>query len=200
MLTMNAKTHTTINFDKITSQPAPSWRTFAYWRELAIYFWVFSILGSYLEVLALLLSLSGTWRPVMVSYLPVAAPYGLGIAAIIAIILPIVKRYKPHVITTFVLCTLVSSAVEYASASFVVFFNNGHNQYWDYSGQPFNLNGFIALKSSVIFGILLVLFIYFLYPICEKYIRRIDAKWLNLVFWVMLVAYAADLFLFYILK
>lgn len=167
-------------------------RSHRFWQKMFIYFWIFSIFGHYLEVFWTMIPMSGTWRPIMESVLPIAAPYGIGAVTLIILVWPFAKNNRTHPIIIYILCTIVASAVEYLSALFVIV-TRGHNQFWSYSNHPYNLNGYISLDSSLVLGIIATLFLYFVYPNCEKIINKIKWRWLNVAFWIMLVSYLIDL-------
>lgn len=168
-----------------------SLKSFKYWQKIYIYFWLFSILGHYLETVWII-PLGTQWRPIMETLTPVAIPYGLGAVVSIFFVWPIVKRRAANIAVVFILSTLLSSIVEYLCALSVVIMR-GNNQFWDYTNNPFNLNGFISADSSLVFGVLATAFIYFVYPPFEKVFSKISYKWINAIFWVTFISYAADL-------
>ena len=47
-------------------------------------------------------------------------------------------------------------------------------KYWDYSHLRFNIHGRVCLKNSIFWGLLGVIFICYLHPFIEKYIKLID--------------------------
>lgn len=178
------------------SKSAPRWRTVRFWQEIFIYFWVFSLAGHYLEIIVAqayhLLTGNPPWQPIIMTVVPLAAPYGMGVVTIILAVIPLMKRYHLQPISVFALSVVATSLVEYGSALFVVIFD-GHNQFWNYSNLPYNINGYVALRSSVAFGVLAVIFIYCVYPYCEKHLRRIKDRHINILFWMLLIAYLVDL-------
>lgn len=61
---------------------------------------------------------------------------------------PVIK-----ILTCFILCTILCSIVEYATAAIIVA-GYGYNPYWDYSNMNFNIDGYICLRNSLLFGVL----------------------------------------------
>ncbi len=66
---------------------------------------------------------------------------------------------------------------------------------WDYSSQPFNLNGRICLLYSIFWGVLGVLWIKHIYPVMAKLILKIPNVWGKAVTWVLLVFFVFDSFM-----
>lgn len=178
---------------------APLRRTSRYWQEIFIYFWVFSFIGHYLELIwaraASALTDHPMFNQVVLTFIPLAAPYGIGVAAEVLIMVPLVRRFRLHPLVVVVSNVLLMGLVEYLSAATIVLFT-GHNRFWDYNDIAFNLNGYTALQPALIFGVAVTLFLYFVYPACDRLIRRINDRWLTIIFWILLISYGADL-LFY---
>lgn len=178
---------------------APRFFSWRYWQEMSVYFWVCSILGHYMEVfwswVQGLITHRAVWHPIMPSFLPISVPYGFGMVAVLIFVLPIIKKYKANPIIAYLLCSFFCGLVEYICAALIVIVC-GHNKYWDYTHQPFNFNGYTSLEASVTFGVIAFIFLFFVYPFCEKYIKRIKSKYLNFFFWFMIVAYSLDLVVF----
>lgn len=184
----------------MTSQPTKSSpplprSKFAFWQILFIYFWVFSLAGHYLELMwapiSAWISKTPLWQPTTYTILPLAPPYGLGVVAIILLIIPLAKRYDLRVSGTFILSTIVTGVVEYICATILVWLF-GSNIYWDYSHRPFNLQGRICLENCLLFGLAATFFIYLIYPFCEKLINKLTQKRINLIFWTMFISYGLD--------
>ncbi|MDD2482879.1 MAG: putative ABC transporter permease [Candidatus Shapirobacteria bacterium] len=166
---------------------------FLFFQKMFIYFWVFSIVGHFLELIWIYILPSG-WYPITPTIMPLAPPYGLGVVAIIVLVIPLVKKYKLNVFSVFILCTLVSSSVEYLCAAFIVLFY-GYNKFWDYSSKPFNLNGYIYLQNMIIFGILTTIFLYFIYPFFNKFLQKLRKHQIDIIFWIFFSSYTLDVLL-----
>jgi len=178
-----------LNFENIK----PTWASF---KQLYVLFWITSFTGHYLEVIwARTLHVFfgySVWHPSAPTIMPLAPPYGLGAVAVILLIWPLIKRYKLNPVGSFVLSVFVTGLVEYLCA-FCLVVVSGHNEYWDYTGRFLNINGYVCLQSSLIFGLVSICFLYFVYPYYEKFIKRFDEKHFNAIFWVLFVSYAIDL-------
>lgn len=149
-------------------------RHFAQGKSFYKLFWVFFI-GCFLGVVV-----ERTWCYVRYGfyeprvgliYGPFNLVYGIGAWALTLSLYSFRNRGK---IFSFVGGALVGSCVEYACSWFqeMVFGSAS----WDYSNQPFNLNGRICLLYSIYWGVLGVLWIKELYPRMAKLILKIPNK------------------------
>lgn len=179
------------------SRSLPPWRSFAFWQKIFIYYFLFSLGGHYLEILWAIIGqfVFGLppWRPTIVGIAPLAPPYGFGAVAAIVIIKPLIKRYNLKFLAIFILSVVVSSIVEYLCAACIVLLL-GHNPFWNYSNRFLNINGYICLKNSLLFGVALTFFIYKVLPTSEKIFDKLKKSIpLNVFFWLLLVVYILDL-------
>ena len=149
-------------------------RHFAQGKSFYKLFWVFFI-GCFLGVMVERIWCFvryGLYEPrVGLIYGPFNLVYGIGAWALTLALYPFRNRGK---IFSFIGGALVGSAVEYACSWFqeMVFGSVS----WDYSSQPFNLNGRICLLYSIYWGVLGVLWIKELYPRMAKLILKIPNK------------------------
>lgn len=174
----------------------PSFRSFSFWQQSFICFWMFSLIGHYLEIIWTrvlhLITSNSLWIPKTPTVVPLAVPYGLGAVTIILVIYPLMKRYKLHPVIVFILSTIITSAVEYMCAVFNTL-TFGHNPFWDYSDRLLNVNGYICLSNSLLFGVVAMFFIYFILPSFEKALKSLTSSQLNIIFWILLSSYGMDL-------
>lgn len=170
--------------------------SFAIFQKLFIIFWVFSFLGHYLEILWALFNHvifgSQLWVPSTPTILPLAPPYGLGVVAVIVFTWPLVKHHDFGPIEAFIVNVFISGIVEYLCAAFLVFVV-GYNKFWDYSNQPFNINGYICLENSLLFGFGVTLFLYYIYPLYTKAMNKLKQEQIDTLFWVLFISYGVDL-------
>lgn len=130
--------------------------------EILVYgfliFFLCSFIGYFLEVFWVFL---GTKKLVNRGFLcgPIIPIYGVGAVLILFCLF----RYYDDPIVVFVFGLIITSALEY----FVSFLMEKifHNKWWDYSDDPYNLNGRICLKNSLVFGILAIIIIYLVTPL-----------------------------------
>lgn len=74
-------------------------------------------------------------------------------------------RYISTPIAMFVMAAVVCTLFEYITS--VIMEKLFHARWWDYSSEPFNVNGRVCLHNSLAFGILGVLLLYFINPFVE---------------------------------
>lgn len=170
--------------------------TGVFWQKIFIYFWIFSIVGHYIEIIwaeanHIFLNYP-LWHPIIPTFMPLAAPYGFGVVGVILFVWPLMKHYKLHPLGVFVASVIVTSVIEYICAVIIVLFV-GHNYFWNYTGQFLNINGYVCLQSGLLFGAGATIFLYFVYPYCEKVLNRFSQKQLSGLFWVLFVGYGVDL-------
>jgi uncharacterized membrane protein len=167
-------------------------RSFKFWRNAFLIFWIFSFIGHLLEYIwAVLPAIIG--QPAHVAHIPffvVAMPYGLGALALIWLVWPFVNRGRIGIVATYFLSVLVTTAVEFICAAVVVFFL-GHNPFWNYSNEPFNLFGYVCLPNSLAFGFVAVLMVYYIFPLLNNFLNGIKGRWLDVVFWILFISYTA---------
>lgn len=129
-------------------------------------FFIYAILGWGLEVAfhALVTGkfinrgfLNGPWCPV----------YGFGASAVLACLLPL----RGNVPLLFLGSVLVTSALEWLTG--FVLEQLFHQRWWDYSDEPFNLNGYICLRFSLAWGLACLLVVDFLHPAVLWLIARL---------------------------
>ena len=168
-----------------------TWRQPAFWRNLFIYFWFFSLLGHLLEVSWAWIT-NSHFTPNIPTFTPIAPPYGLGVVALILIVAPVYRRFKKmNILVVFLLATIVTAAVEYLCAVVIVLVL-GDNPFWDYSAQPFNLQGYVCLQNALLFGLVSTIFLRFIFPRLENLLQKISRKALNDTFLLLVTTYTAD--------
>ncbi len=171
-----------------------------YPEKLFIYFWLFSILGHYLEVVGAYLThfITGNemWHPATMTHIPLAVPYGLGAAAAILLAGDLAKNGKINALQVFAVNLIACSVIEYTCAAILVELY-GYNKYWDYSDRFLNINGYICLEASLAFGVLATLFIYYAHPRLEDKLSRMTERQIEFIFAFMFVSYVLDAIITY---
>ncbi|MDR1197038.1 MAG: putative ABC transporter permease, partial [Candidatus Nomurabacteria bacterium] len=175
----------------------PNPRSLRFWRDSFLYFWIFSLIGHFLEYPWIwLMNLFGeglSYPPLFV----IAAPYGFGVLGILWFIYPIFRNRKIGIVSAYIYGVLICTAIEFVCA-LVVFLTYGHNPFWDYSAEvitilgttiPLNLFGFVCLKNSLAFGVVSLVVLYFLFPFTDNLMKALGQRKLNVIFWVIFTAY-----------
>ena len=100
-------------------------------------------------------------------YLPV---YGFGSVLIILLL----KRYKDKPIYLFILSILVTGTLEYLTG--YLLFIRYRRTWWNYNGLLLNINGYVCLRSVLMFSVLSFILIYIIDPFVDKIIKKYSNK------------------------
>lgn len=101
--------------------------------------------------------LNGPWCPV----------YGFGVVIVLAFLEPL----KSNLLLLFLGSVVLTSALEWATG--FVLEKIFHQRWWDYSDQPFNLNGYICLRFSIAWGLACLFVVKPLHPSVLLVIRLV---------------------------
>ncbi len=101
---------------------------------------------------------------------PVCPIYGFGVLLVIGLLLQV----KGNILLLFLGSVLLTSMLEWLTGWTLekIF----HHKWWDYSDSPFNLNGYICLKFSLMWGMACVLIINVIHPLIIDFVSLIDIK------------------------
>ena len=168
------------------------WRQVRFWRDIFLYYWIFSLIGHAIELLwasfGVMLTIKSAGHLATIPIFAIAAPYGLGAVALLLFVYPLVERRKLGLIRAYFLSVVITSVIEFISALLVVFVM-GSNPFWDYSNRFMNLFGFVCLGNSLLFGVISVVSIKWLFPWAEKWRAGISENYLNIAFWILFPSY-----------
>jgi uncharacterized membrane protein len=139
------------------------------WRIMA-YFVIYSFLGFVLETIYGLLTKGVIESRQSFLYGPFCSIYGLG--AVVMILL--LQYFKKNNYTLFFGGYVIGSLIEY----FVSLFGEMilHVKWWDYSTEPFNINGRVCLFYSLAWGILAIYLVKHVNPAIDSFIDKIKKK------------------------
>ena len=119
----------------------------------------------------------GPWVPI----------YGYG--GILVILL--LWRFRKSILRVFLYGSIISTVFEYLT-SVVLEYGLGV-VYWDYSDEPFNVNGRITLVSSLAFGVFSLLGMFVLGPAAVWIAKRLKPKTRRIVAIVLCCLYGLDI-------
>ena len=111
-----------------------------------------------------------------------------GYSAIIMIFF--LQRYESDILVLFVMGTIIASIAEYVTSYLMEKLFNA--RWWDYSHIPFNLNGRICLKNSMLFGLLAVILIYVVNPFITSTLNQIPKNILMYISLLILIIFVID--------
>ena len=148
--------------------------------ETLFLFFIYAFLGWCLEVAyhALVTGqfinrgfLNGPWCPV----------YGFGALAVLACLLPL----RENQFLLFLGSVAVTSAIEWLTGFALE--KLFHQHWWDYSDQPFNLNGYICLRFSLAWGVACLVVVDAVHPLVLWCVAHFPHT-LGLIFLALLLA------------
>lgn len=145
------------------------------------YFFVFSILGNFLETFFYPDGNSG------ILYGPFTPVYGIGVCLIILFVHFLKKRnVSPKFIYIFLFGLIGLSLLELLGGVLIekVF----HVVFWDYSHLKFSIGHYIALEVGLIWGLAALLVAYIIVPFCDKWITKIP----KIVTWILMIVFIID--------
>ena len=117
---------------------------------------------------------------------PLCPVYGAGAAAV-AVFLP---ELRDRLFFLFLGGMIVTTFVEYLTGRLLELIF--HRKWWDYSGEKFNLDGYVCLKNSAIWGLCSVLMICFFDPLLCRLIDLIPRLAGNILLWILGVLLVID--------
>lgn len=93
---------------------------------------------------------------------PICPIYGIGVGIVVQFLMP----YKDNFILLYVTSVVLVTALEWVTGFILekVF----HNKWWDYSKMPLNLNGYVCLLFSLIWGVACVAIVELIHPVIHK--------------------------------
>lgn len=166
--------------------------SFAFWRNLAVYFCVFSVLGHWMEIAyCSFMNLFGivdadslVWDDPMYPFLV----YGVGTAVCVIVLVPLKTRLVERrrtlagagvqfFIVTVVVCMLMELCM-----GFMLNQPNAAGVYplWDNSQLPLNVLGQAWLVNDVALGAVAMLYTWVIYPLCQKALAKLPLRVMNL--------------------
>lgn len=110
---------------------------------------------------------------------PLCPVYGAGAAAV-AVFLP---ELHDRLFFLFLGGMIVTTFVEYLTGRLLELIF--HRKWWDYSDEKFNLDGYVCLKNSAIWGLCSVLMICFFDPLLCRLIDLIPRLAGNILLWIL---------------
>ena len=98
---------------------------------------------------------------------PYCPIYGFGVVIVVAVLTPI----KDNLLILFVGSLFLTSVLEYFTG--LVLEKIFHNKWWDYTNEPFNIQGYVCLKFSIMWGLACTFVMKLVHPAIYKAITVI---------------------------
>ena len=181
-------------------------RTWEFWRNLIMYFCVFSVVGHWMEAAYCTLIkygiLPGIYDPasqIWSDWLYPFPVYGVGAVACVLLFYPIKNALEKRIgsrvaplLISFVINAFVCTLIELAMGLAL----NMDYALWDYRGMFGNFMGQVCLQNAVAFGIAATLMTWVIYPAMESGLRKLPKDAVNTAFAGILVGFAILAFLY----
>ncbi|MGO5051114.1 putative ABC transporter permease [Lachnospiraceae bacterium LCP25S3_G4] len=119
---------------------------------------------------------------------PICPIYGFGVVAVVTLLEP----YKANIFVLYITSVILVTILEYVTG--LILEKIFHNKWWDYSSRPFNIQGYVCLLFSTIWGVACVLIVEFIHPLMQKGLSFIPYVIGMLIVVVLLVAMISDLY------
>jgi len=173
----------------------------AFWRNIAIYFCVFSVAGHWLEILyCTFMRLFGIYDPDSLVWADPWYPflvYGIGATICALALIPLKEKliYRRKTvwgagIQFFIITVFVCMFMELAMG-FMLNQPNAAGEYplWDNSKLPLNILGQAWLINDIVLGGAATVYTWLLYPLCDKLLANVSPYLMNLVSIVTVIGF-----------
>ena len=154
--------------------------------RLLLYFFLYSFLGWCTEVAYATVKerrfvnrgfLGGPWCPI----------YGVGVSAVVTLLDGFQDSLLLLYLSSFVLVTLIEGMTGFIMDKIF------HHKWWDYTGLPFNIGGYVCLPFSIAWGAACLVIVKGVHPLVERLVGLLpEAAGLALIC-VLTAGLAADL-------
>ena len=176
-------------------------RTMVFWRDITMYFIVFSFLGHWAEMLFCWnihlgvfmghndFGFAMLWSTWLYPY----SAEGLAIVIVVAVLHPVkewLRRvFKGRILPTFILsfASIVAMCV-LVELTLGLLINRDYS-IWDYRDIPFNFMGQICLQNTSVIAITGVITIWVIYPLMDRLIRRMPKSYADGLFFSLVGIY-----------
>ena len=177
-------------------------RTWVFWRDLMMYFIVFSFMGHWAEMLFCYNIHTGLfmgdvdfsevmlWKQWLFPY----TAEGVAVVAIAVLLTPVKEwllarfngRLLPAVLLSVVVTAVVCTTIDFTCGMIC----NQNYEVWDYRALPFNFMGQVCLQNSTVYTIAATLILWVFYPLMDRGIRRMPRSVADGLFFALLGIYA----------
>ncbi len=175
----------------------------AFWRNLAVYFCVFSVVGHWIEIVyCLFMRLFGIYDPASLVWGDPFYPfmvYGIGSVVCTLLLDPlkeaVIRRRKTiwGAALQFFLITTIACMLMELTMGFMLNQPNEFGIYplWDNSQLPLNILKQAWLVNDVMLGMLSILYIWGIYPMNEKILSKVPERTMNVASIIVVVGFVA---------
>lgn len=117
---------------------------------------------------------------------PCCPIYGFGMLIVVVVLTPL----KNNLIILFIGSMLFTTILEYISGYILekVF----HNKWWDYSELPFNIQGYVCLKFSILWGLACSFIMRIIHPLVMVFLHILPQIFGRILLIILILAFIAD--------
>jgi uncharacterized membrane protein len=153
------------------------------------FIWIFIVYAFFGWCLEVILTTVKTRKFINRGFLngPFCPIYGFGVLAVLILLVPI----KNNLLLLFVGSIFITTFIEFFTG--LILEVNFRKKWWDYTGQPFNLMGYVCLRTSIIWGLSCIVVVYALQPIINKFVDFIPKNGGMAILALFLIFVAVDL-------
>ena len=185
-------------------------RTWEFWRDLLVYFIVFSLLGHWAEMLFCQLILAGVFMGdydasntmLWSQWLFPFTAEGVALVAIVLILHPIARwlvrkaggRVWLALLLSFLVNALVCTSIDFTTGMVA----NQDYHLWDYRDIPFNFMGQVCLQNSMVYSLAATLIVWVVYPLMDTALRRAPRGVVNAIAFAIIGMYVFLALLYFI--
>ena len=119
---------------------------------------------------------------------PICPIYGIGVSAVILFLEPLEGNLVLLYAASVILVTLIEGVTGFAMDKLF------HHKWWDYTGQPLNIGGYVCLLFSLVWGVACVVIVRFIHPLIDKVLAFLPWILGIVLIVVLLGVLAADLY------
>ena len=185
-------------------------RTWAFWRDITIYFIVFSFLGHWAEILFCRMIVAGIFMggydPTNImlwnQWLFPFSAEGTALAMVVLLLHPLklwIERRTNHNLRLTLGLSFLANAIVCTSIDFITGITCNQNyELWDYRDMPFNFMGQVCLQNSMVYSIAATIVVWLVYPAMDRLLRSIPKCLADAIFFGLVGLYAFEAALHFI--
>lgn len=176
--------------------------TWPWFRNLVMYYCIFSIVGHWAEIAFCWLIVLGVFQgdydfshaQLWDQWLYPYPAEGIAVVLIVLLLFPLkewlLKKLNGNVfgalILSFIANAFVCTAIDFLTGITV----NADYHLWDYSDLPFNFMGQIVLQNSLVYSLAATAIVWIVYPLMAKGLHRLRKSSVDALFFLILGFYA----------
>lgn len=98
---------------------------------------------------------------------PLCPIYGVGVTAVVIM----AKPFEDNILLLYIVSAVVVTTIELVTG--FIMDKLFHHKWWDYSGKPLNIGGYVCLPFSLVWGVACVFIVKVIHPLFDKLVNWI---------------------------